>query len=95
MLIYFSVALGVAISVVLPLIRALLPKPPEALRGRTFWEIARPYVQTGIFSLLVAVLVFAASGDQLSTWQTALLAGYLWDSTLQKLTTGNVESATA
>lgn len=88
MTIYFSVALGVAISVVLPLLRAVLPTP---LRNGKKWEIAKPYVYTGIFSLIAAVLVVAAVPDQLNSWQTAVLAGYMWDSTLQKATTGNVQ----
>jgi len=89
MKIYISVALGVAISVILPLIRALLPKPPSVLNKKPFWEVARPYIATGLFSLITAALVVAAMGTQLDTWQTALLAGYMWDSTLQKATTGN------
>ena len=91
MTIYFAVALGVAISVVLPLIRSVLPKPPSALQGKTYWQIAKPYVYTGIFSLIVAVLVVAAMRDQLDSWQAAVLAGYMWDSTLQKATTGNLQ----
>jgi hypothetical protein len=94
MTIYLSVAAGVAISVLLPLIRALLPKPPRPLRELPSWERIRPYVVTGIFSLVVALLVVAAMGSQLDTWSKALIAGYLWDSTLQKATTGNLALAT-
>ena len=90
MIIYLSVAGGVVISVILPLIRALLPKPPQALAGGNWWERIRPYVGTGIFSLIVAILIVAAMGDQLDSWSKALIAGYAWDSTLQKLTTGNI-----
>lgn len=90
MLIYLSVAGGVVISVVLPLVRALLPKPPSAVGGGTAWDRVRPYVATGVFSLIVALLVVATMGDQLDSWATALLAGYLWDSTLQKATSGNL-----
>jgi hypothetical protein len=53
----------------------------------------RPYVATGIFSLVVAMLIVAAMGDQLNSWSTALIAGYAWDSTLQKLTTGNTAAS--
>ena len=87
--IYLWVAGGIAISVILPLIRSLLPKPPPALRGKDKWLTIRPYVATGVFSLIVALLIVAAMGDLLNTWATALIAGYTWDSTLQKLTTGN------
>jgi hypothetical protein len=87
--IYFSVMAGIAISVILPLIRALLPKPPVALRGNRKWEAFRPYLATGLFSLIVALLVVAVMGNRLDSWSTALIAGYTWDSTLQKVMTGN------
>jgi hypothetical protein len=90
MIIYLSVAGGIVISVILPVIRALLPKPPMALAREDKWQRIRPYIATGIFSLIVAVLIVAAMGPQLSSWSTALIAGYTWDSTLQKLTSGNV-----
>ena len=90
MIIYLSVAGGIVISVLLPLIRALLPKPPKALASEMKWEKIRPYVATGFFSLIVAVLIVAAMGDRLDSWSTALIAGYSWDSTLQKFITGNV-----
>ena len=90
MKIYFAVAFGIAISVILPLVRAKLPKPPRHLEGAWTRENVWPYVATGIFSLIAAVLIVAAMGDQLDSCQKALIAGYAWDSTLQKITTGNV-----
>jgi hypothetical protein len=93
MTIYLWVAAGVGISVLLPVIRALLPRPPMQLRGLPNWERVRPYVATGLFSLVVALLVVAVMGSQLDTWSKALVAGYLWDSTLQKATTGNIALA--
>ena len=93
MIIYLSVAGGVVISVVLPLIRALLPKPPTALAAGLIWKTIRPYLATGLFSLIIALLIVAAMGNELDSWATALFAGYTWDSTLQKLTTGNAEAA--
>jgi hypothetical protein len=92
MLIYFSVAFGVVISIVLPILRQMLPKPKvEALartksRAEKIWEISKPYVITGVFSLLVSVVIVALLGDTINTWQKAFLAGYTADSTLQKLT---------
>jgi hypothetical protein len=94
MIIYMSVTGGIVISVLLPLIRALLPKPPAALARGAKWERIWPYVATGIFSLIVAVLIVAAMGNRLDSWATALIAGYTWDSTLQKLTTGNAAVGT-
>jgi hypothetical protein len=39
----------------------------------------------GLFSLLVGVLVVAFAGDTIKDWKLAVLLGYSWDSTLQKL----------
>lgn len=50
-----------------------------------FWQVARPYVVTGLFSVLAALLIVAFMEDQLADWRAELLAGYAWDSTLQKL----------
>jgi hypothetical protein len=78
---------------VLPILRALLPKPPAppdvAAAPPKFlvalWNYAKPYLVVGAFSLLTAFLIIALTGDTISTLQAGLLAGYLWDSTLQKL----------
>jgi hypothetical protein len=91
MIIYLSVVAGVAVSVILPLIRPMLPKPLKMLKApASFWEYARPYLITAIFSLIVALIIVALLGDTLNTWQTAFIAGYTADSTLQKLSTGNM-----
>jgi hypothetical protein len=39
----------------------------------------------GVFSLLVALLVLAFMRDKIVDWQSALIAGYLSDSTLQRI----------
>lgn len=93
MLIYLSVALGIVLSIVLPILKAMLPKPAVTTLARKesnakkFWKITKPYIITGVFSLLVAVVIVALLGDTIDTWQKAFLAGYTADSTLQKLTT--------
>jgi hypothetical protein len=53
---------------------------------RVMWPVLRPYVVVGVFSLAVSVLIVAFLGDKLKTWESALIAGYVWDSTLQKIT---------
>lgn len=88
---YLIVAGGVAISVALPLLRAALPKPPAPLSTTpsSWWAVARPYLVTALFSLVVALLVMAFTDELIVGWKSALLAGYTADSTLQKMTTGN------
>jgi hypothetical protein len=91
--IYLYCAAGVAISILLPVLRQWLPHPrKEEGTGAgvsgwfpQFWRVARPYVVLGVFSLAVALLLVAFVQDQLTDWRAALLAGYASDSTLQKL----------
>ncbi|MEN3339692.1 MAG: hypothetical protein V7647_3368 [Acidobacteriota bacterium] len=78
---YLLVALGIAISMVLPVLRALIPAPPPLVPALP----AGPYLAVGAVSLLTAVLVLAFNDGQFSSPYTALLAGYAWDSTLQKV----------
>ena len=84
---YGFCVLGILISIILPVLRRLLPKP--ALFGSDFtaWKL---YGAIGLFSLITAVMVIAFGKTSVSTWHwfDALLAGYAWDSTLQKLATG-------
>jgi hypothetical protein len=87
-------ALGVAASVLIPVLRAAGPTPPPGSRFAGFpflkrlWAFAKPYLALALFSLLVAVFVLAAAeaaDKPLRAWWEALLAGYVSDSTLQKL----------
>jgi len=82
--IYLWCAAGVVISVVLPIIRKYLPKTNE-IKTQGAWAIIRPILMVGLFSLLTSLLLVAFFKDQLQDWRAALLAGYAWDSTLQKL----------
>ena len=82
---YELVVLGIIVSIVLPILRRLVPIPdggPKALQSAV-----RPYLVIGAVSLVAAVLVIAFAGESAKnwSWQTALLAGYAWDSTLQKI----------
>lgn len=93
---YFWCAVGIVISVLLPIlweaVHRSFPKPaprdlgagaPEVLEK--FWNVVKPYVWLGIASLLTAILIVAFMGETLKDYRAALLAGYAWDSTLQKL----------
>ena len=85
--IYSFVCLGIVISVILPIVRKMIPRTeggPAGLEGR-FWTIAKPYIALGILSLMVGLLIVAFSGESLKDWRAALLVGYAWDSTLQKI----------
>jgi hypothetical protein len=79
--------MGILISIVLPLLRKQLPVAAALIReappAKTYWII-------GLFSLLTAVLVVAFGGAAVKGWEwyTAILAGYAWDSTLQKIIKG-------
>lgn len=84
--IYLLVAAGIAVSILIPILKRLLPKPePAGVAG--FWKKLKPYIWVGVFSLLTAVLIVAFLGDSLQDWRAAILAGYAWDSTLQKVGT--------
>jgi len=89
---YGCLALGIVLSVILPIFRQGLPMPRGGLASESaliprIWQVAKPYVSLGVFSLLAALLLLAMTGDTLRTWKTAILAGYAWDSTFQKMGT--------
>src|SRR4051794_14070369 len=94
--IYLWCALGIVISVILPIIWEAVyryfPRPapaggPAAVAPAliAFWKLVVPYLVLGIASLITAILIVAAMGDKLTDFKAAILAGYAWDSTLQKL----------
>ena len=96
---YLWVSLGVGLSVLIPILRRYIPS--AQILGVSFasenagaageghvWQIARPYVMLGLFSLAVSIIIVAAGGDNIDEWGTAVLAGYGFDSTLQKLKGG-------
>lgn len=96
--IYGFIVIGIIISVIIPILRALLPRPRNALvkaikdRDETptfraiFSEAARPYFYLAIFSIVTAVIVLAYLGSGVSsiTWANAVIYGFTWDSILQK-----------
>jgi hypothetical protein len=84
---YSWCVVGILVSIVLPILMQLLPKPAGSAKQSlaTFWEQAKPFVIVGLFSLLTGLLIVAFTWGTLKDWRAALLAGYAWDSTLQKL----------
>ena len=90
--IYLFAAIGVMISVVLPILRALLPQPPPTPQERQEFiqKKVKPYLIVAVFSLISAFLIVASLNSE-ADCRVALLAGYAWDSTLQKMK-GPIES---
>jgi hemoglobin-like flavoprotein len=85
--IYLWCVLGIGVSVLLPILTALLPKPLGRTLAAGVMAEVRPYIVTGLFAAIAAVVVIAAAGEAAKAWTNAaaLVAGYSWDSTLQKL----------
>lgn len=85
---------GIVISVLLPVlwvsVRRYFPTKagPAGLgaSGAALWSVIQPYLVLGLASAATALIVMFALGDQVATAKAAMLAGYAWDSTLQKLT---------
>jgi len=91
---YGIVSLGVLISIILPVVKRYIKPDPNEIRGQTvgaggkfseFLTKAKPYLMTGLFSLIVGLLILAFMWNEIQDWRAALLAGYAGDSTLQKL----------
>lgn len=92
---YLWCALGIVISVILPVIWELVYQSfPRKQRletlvktsvWRVIWDAAKPYLLLALASLITALLIVGVLGDTLKDSRAALLAGYAWDSTLQKL----------
>lgn len=93
---YLYCAAGVALSILIPVlsksVRESLELGSAATLGRTtrifrmIWKTTRPYIALSALSLAVAAVIVAVAGDALHDARAALVAGYLWDSTLQKVT---------
>lgn len=84
--IYAVVFLGIVISVILPILKNKIPAATRATAIAKF-NFNNPYVIIGVYSALIAFLLIAYAGDSMKDWRAALLAGYAWDSTLQKIST--------
>ena len=86
--------LGIVISVLLPPLWAFVKnkfapvQPGQKGFGAavvTIWTLLLPYLALGVASTLTSILVIAVAGDKITSAMGAVLAGYAWDSTLQKL----------
>jgi hypothetical protein len=86
--------LGIVISVVLPstwtAVRGYWQLQKAAPAGLSdaagqVWILIKPYLLLGLASSLTGILLMAALSEQITSASGAVLAGYAWDSTLQKL----------
>ncbi len=83
---YLVVAVGILISIALPILRRYLPKPTVQVMGSPILTVIRPYIIVGIFSMVMAIVVVAFVGDILEQdWRVALITGIGWDSIWQKV----------
>ncbi len=92
---YLACAAGVILSVTIPVLSKSVQQQfsaggPAEVGGAVrlmglIWQQTRRYRILAAFSLAVAALIVAFLSDTLVTWKAALIAGYLWDSTLQKI----------
>lgn len=85
---------GIVISVLLPPLWAFVknkftPTQPGqkgfGVAVATIWALLLPYLALGVASTLTSIIVIAVAGDKITGATGAVLAGYAWDSTLQKL----------
>jgi hypothetical protein len=83
------VSWGIAASLIIPTLSKLLPLPGRvpltAAILTTIWRVAQPFVGTAALSVVVATIVLASARGAGLAWYDAVLLGYAWDSTLQKL----------
>jgi hypothetical protein len=87
--------LGIIISVLLTPLWAFVkskfrPPPQEGTKDFraavvTVWTLFLPYLALGLASTLTSIILIAVVGDKITSAAGAVLAGYAWNSTLQKL----------
>jgi ABC-type multidrug transport system fused ATPase/permease subunit len=77
-------SIGVALSVLMPVLYAVVKKlwPETGLNDwDEVWELIFPYVALAVFSLVVAILLSAAADFE--SRESAIIAGFAWDKTLE------------
>ena len=77
-------AAGVALSVLLPFLVALVKRywpDPKIREGTDILKLILPYLVLGIFSLGIAIIVAAAADFE--SREAAVIAGFAWDKTVE------------
>jgi ABC-type uncharacterized transport system permease subunit len=85
---------GIVISILLPVlwkaVRVYFPANANVAGlgpgVESIWTVLKPYLILGLASALTALVLMFALGAEVASAKAAMLAGYAWDSTLQKLT---------
>jgi len=85
---YPLVLLGVVISIVIPAARKAAPKVSAGPRDvwTEFLTVLRPYLPWAVLSVAASVAIMFLAEGQIGTEVGAFVAGYGWDSTVQKFT---------
>jgi hypothetical protein len=91
--VFLWIVAGIILSISVPVaVRTLKPKPElQGVRKSWFVRILLPYLQYAVASMVLGFLTLAVvkyNGGHFGSWPEALMAGYLWDSTIQKLREG-------
>jgi hypothetical protein len=101
----FWATLGIFTSFIIPVLKryavqvaAKLRKTPNADvdQWQEIWKAISPYVATTLLSLFVAVVIVASlysAKTPMPGWYVPFLAGYAWDSTIQKIKPGKDDPA--
>ena len=89
---FFCIVAGILLSVVVPVaVKTIRPKTAAEEQENWFWDIVWPYLKYALASLVVGFLtlvIVKQNGGQFTSWPQALMVGYLWDSTIQKIKQG-------
>lgn len=95
---FFWVFVGVMVSVVVPIAVRLIRETVPVTRTESFssnlWNFTKPYLAIALASSVVGLLVLIISvnnGVKFNNWAEASMAGYLWDSTFQKIKQGLID----
>lgn len=86
---FLWMALGVAFAVVFPWLRSIVTElfgVATADRGQNYRKAAVLVAFSAITGIIVLAVYRQAQPDQDILWYTALLAGFGWESTFEKLT---------
>jgi hypothetical protein len=91
----FWAAVGIITSFIIPVLKKYavqvtkLRDTPNAVDPwQEIWKAVSPYVATTLLSLFVAVVIVASlysAKTPMPAWYVPFLAGYAWDSTIQKI----------